>query len=237
MRRGKEGSVLLGLGMLLILAAMLTAGYYLWEDYLAGRAVGENLAGVLAVIDNGTSDGYDAHNTRVDSIYARGLADARPLSSDQEETAVPDYLLDKNMEMPVEIINGIGYIGVLKIPSVDRELPVIAKYKYEDLATSPCRYSGSAYTDDMVICGHSYISHFRPIRNLKNGDAVIFEDVDGNVFNYTVGITEILKPTDVDRATNGEWDLTLFTCTSDSSSRFTVRCMRDGSDVKIMDGA
>lgn len=222
MRRGREGSFLLCAGTLLLCAAMALAGFYLWKDHLAGAAASERLLDVLEVIERGPSDGYDADGYAEDDAFSAGAY----------ANSLPDYMVEKDLEMPVEYIDGIGYIGVLKMPTVDKELPIIAKYKFEDLEISPCRYFGSVYRDNMVICGHSYMSHFRPIRQLKNGDPIIFEDVDGNVFSYTVGITEILKPTDMAKATDGKWDLTLFTCTSDSASRFTVRCLKtDSADI------
>lgn len=138
--------------------------------------------------------------------------------------AVPDYVLDPNMAMPTFSIDSADYIGIVQIPSLGLQLPVAADWSYPQLRTSPCRYSGSAYLDDLVICGHNYSSHFGSLKYLDAGAEVIFTDADGNVFIYEVCLVETMQPTAVDEMTSGEWDLSLFTCTIGGQSRVTVRC-------------
>lgn len=53
---------------------------------------------------------------------------------------------------------------------------------------------------------------------------MIFTDMDGNRFVYQVSGTEVIAPDGVEQMVAGEWDLTLFTCTYNGSSRHTVRC-------------
>ena len=80
----------------------------------------------------------------------------------------------------------------------------------------------------MIIAGHNYRSHFSPIKNLDVGSEVRFIDTEGNVFNYTIGWVDILRPTDVEKLTDSkDWDLTLFTCTYGGGERYTVRCIRE----------
>lgn len=138
--------------------------------------------------------------------------------------AVPDYVLDPNMAMPTFSIDGADYIGIVQIPSLGLQLPVAADWSYPQLRTSPCRYSGSAYLDDLVICGHNYSSHFGSLKYLDAGEEVIFTDADGNVFIYEVCLVETMQPTAITEMTSGQWDLTLFTCTIGGQSRVTVRC-------------
>ena len=56
---------------------------------------------------------------------------------------------------------------------------------------------------------------------------MIFTDVDGNIFRYTVADLEQLEGTDVKEMEAGDWDLTLFTCTLGGQYRVTVRCVRE----------
>lgn len=118
------------------------------------------------------------------------------------------------------------YIGVLSIPALGRELPVISSWDYPGLRVAPCRYTGSAYTDDLVIATHNYASHFGRLRELSQGDSIRFTDTDGNVFDYVVSELEILEPYAVSQMTEGDWDLTLFTCTPGGQYRVTLRCNR-----------
>lgn len=138
----------------------------------------------------------------------------------------PAYELNPDMEMPQTVIDGVAYIGVIEIPAYDIELPVTSEWSYSLLKIAPCRYSGSIYKDNMVIAGHNYRSHFSKIKSMQVGDLVIFTDMDGNEFRYKVDSTEILNPEDVVEMTDSDWDMTLFTCTTDRQHRFALRCER-----------
>lgn len=143
-----------------------------------------------------------------------------------EEVEIPDYILDPNMDMPVQNLDGQDYIAILEIPTLELTLPIISQWSYPGLKISPCRYVGSAYTNDLIIAGHNYRTHFGPLRNLQPGDSVILTDMDGNRFTYEVALVEILEPTAIEEMKSGGWDLSLFTCTLGGQSRVTVRCMR-----------
>lgn len=141
-------------------------------------------------------------------------------------TPAPAYIRNPYIEMPVVIIEGRYYIGVLELPTLGISLPVQTTWSESMLKASPCRYKGSAYTGDMIISGHNYTKHFSGLKNLLPGDEVVFTDANGNVFRYYVLETVIMDGTEVKRMERGsdEWDLTLFTCTYGGRSRLTVRC-------------
>ena len=144
-----------------------------------------------------------------------------------EAPAVPEYLLDAGREMPVQTINGRNYIGVLSIPSLELELPVISQWDYPALKVAPCRYSGSLYQDNLIICAHNYASHFGKLKTLQPGDTVQFTDMDENVVTFRMVERETLGPTDVEGMEAGDWDLTLFTCTVGGQTRVTIRFERE----------
>lgn len=129
-------------------------------------------------------------------------------------------------EMPVAAIDGVDYIGLLTIPALELELPIISLWDEANGLLAPCRYSGSVYGTDFVICGHNYQSHFGRLRQLSLGDQIRFTDVDGNEFLYQVASVETLAPADVEEMTVSGWDLTLFTCTTGAQSRLALRCSR-----------
>lgn len=123
-------------------------------------------------------------------------------------------------------IDGYLYIGYLSIPALGLELPVMSEWDYNRLNIAPCRYSGSTKTDDLVIAAHNFAQHFGGLSGLTGGEQVIFVDMDNVVSTYTVAAVEILAPTAVEEMTNGEYDLSLYTCTYGGRSRVTVRCDR-----------
>ena len=151
----------------------------------------------------------------------------------QQDTSfiqIPDYQLNPEMEMPEVSLPGLeeaGCIGILEIPSINIKLPVLSTWSYSLLKKAPCRYTGSIYLDNMVIAAHNSDAHFKKISNLQEGDIVTFTDAVGNVFTYTVAGIELLQPDEVENMTNGQWPLTLFTCTYGGASRVTVRCEKN----------
>ena len=149
------------------------------------------------------------------------LCDALPT-----EAGEPTTLPDVRREMPVKTIDGRDYIGVLSIPSLELELPVISQWDYPALKVAPCRYSGSLYQDNLIICAHNYASHFGKLKELQPGDIVLFTDMDEHVVTFQVVERETLNPMDTEGMEAGDWDLTLFTCTIGGQTRVTIRLER-----------
>lgn len=139
----------------------------------------------------------------------------------------PEAYKEQRDTMTETVIDGIGYVGVLKIPVLNLELPVISSWSDENGKIAPCRYSGTVFQNDLVLCAHNYRGHFGRLNQLKTGDRVEFHDMDGNAFSYQVQELQTLDGTDVDRIREGDWDLTLFTCTSGGKKRYIVRCVKE----------
>lgn len=142
-----------------------------------------------------------------------------------EYVGVPLEFLDPSaFEMTEVEIDGYFYIGYLSIPAIDLELPIMSDWDYDKLRVAPCRYYGSVMGENLVLMAHNYRSHFGPISRLKEGDSVIFTDMDGIVTEYEVVTQDVLDPYAVEEMTAGDFDLTLFTCTYGGRSRVTVYC-------------
>ena len=213
-----KGRFLILTGLLLVAAALFLAAYNLYDEARAKRSATEIMASLEADIPG------------VLSPEPFEITEETNTAALLEEVEIPDYLMIPVMEMPVENIDGIDYIGVLRIPTLELELPIISEWSYQKLKIAPCRYSGSAYQDDLIIAAHNYNSHFGNLKNLREGDTATFTDMDGNVFTYEMVELEILQPTDIEGMESGEWDLTLFTCTIGGSSRVTARFERVEND-------
>lgn len=206
-KKNRIGNILKGAGLILVTAAVLLLVYNLWD----GHRARESEEAILA-----------------EYLQENKKASESPDASDKEDKQnIPDYLLNPDMDMPEYTLKSLGdvaCIGILEIPALDLEFPVISSWSYSSLRLAPCRYSGSAYKGDLVIAAHNYQSHFGGLRTLPEGSEVFFTDAVGNRFSYYVAVTEALTPWSVDDMTSGEWPLTLFTCTLDSQNRVTVRC-------------
>ena len=129
-----------------------------------------------------------------------------------------------NSKMPTVKVGGYNCIGVLSIPALGLELPVLTDWSYAKLKKAPCLYYGSYYEKDFVIAAHNYKSHFGRLSTLKKGDGVIFTSADGVARYYEVALLETLPKNATEEMITSGFDLSLYTCTLGGGSRVTVRC-------------
>ena len=205
-KKNQIGKIFTITGLLLFAAALALFAYNLWDGYRAEQSREKLLEEYRDKNQNISDEGEQA---------------------EESDGQIPDYQLNPEMEMPeitLEDLDGAACIGVLEIPEIDLKLPVLSEWSYPLLKKAPCRYSGSAYLDNLVIAAHNYRTHFGKLKELENGDEVIFTDAAGNRFEYKVAVVEALTPQSVEDMTSGEWALSLFTCTLDGKNRVTVRC-------------
>jgi sortase A len=205
----------------MIVSSVGLTGYNLYEDRSAEIVSNNTVNKLLEHIDTLNSNANDRNDTSATNKEndSNDESDA-PIS----KPTIPDYLLNPEIEMPTVFIDGEHYIGVLEIPELGLTLPINSEWSYKRLKNTPCRYTGSAYKNNLVIAAHNYNSHFGKLNQLTQGDLVYFTDTDGNKFKYTVDVTETLIPEAVEEMTSGEWALSLFTCTPGGANRVTLRC-------------
>ena len=189
----ESGTAWINLGLLLLTAALFLTAYNQNTSYQAQRIAQTVIAEM----------------------------DAFPAQTDAQQTEPTEFVEDR--EMPVRIIDGRAYIGILSIPALELELPVLNQWNEANLKTAPCRYQGSVYDGSLIICAHNYTSHFGTLKNLREEDTAQFADMDGKVYRYTVVGQETLDGADIAQMEEGDWDLTLFTCTPGGKTRVTVR--------------
>ena len=138
------------------------------------------------------------------------------------EEKQPEQFLPE--EMATVKVDGYECIGILSVPVLDLELPVLTDWSYAKLKKAPCHYYGTYYEKDFVIAAHNYKSHFGRLSKLQAGDIVVFTDVSGTVHYYEVVILETLPKNATKEMITSGFDLSLYTCTLGGGSRVTVRC-------------
>lgn len=190
------------LGILMVLAAAGITASYLRTQAQAGDRAAQVMDTLLQQLP-----------TRPAEAPTEGTASLPPA-----ETLRP---------MAETVIDGVAYIGYVEIPTLGLTLPVISQSTEANLDIAPCRYYGSVFQNNLVIGGHSYARHFGYISSLRYGDAVIFTDVEGNTYRYTVADMERLQPYEGEYLCSGEWELSLYTCTTGGGARIVVRCTQD----------
>lgn len=166
---------------------------------------------------------YDEYNA---GIKSQEVLDTLKENYNEDNLKVVNTITNEIKDMKTTNIDGYDYIGWITIPSLNLELPIMSEYDYTRLNIAPCRYYGSIYTNDLIICAHSYETHFKNIDKLNQNDLIVITDINGNIYKYEVLEIEILNPKEVSKMIDNNFDLTLYTCTNDGLNRITVRCNR-----------
>lgn len=205
--RKSPGILCIVIGGVLLLAALALYGYNRYEDAQAGAEAQVVVQDLEQKLEQTAKQPTDPT-----------AGEASGEGSDSEEMLSP--------ELPVVMLDGYDYIGVISIPAIDIKLPVMSEWSYPKLKISPCREFGSSRTDDLVIAAHNYESHFGKLGSVSVGDNVIFTDMDGVENHYIVQKTDVLQPTDVDAVEHSGYDLVLYTCTYGGKTRIVVFCDR-----------
>ncbi len=206
-----SGKRIFGAILIFIGAAMLCgSGCLLWyndrEDQTALQSVNEKIPIVRAEIE-------------------KRKTDSASLNPEVIDTRIQEMITGETEEAsPTVEIDGNRYIGILSLPEKGYETPIFSDWDMQKLKLSPCRYAGSPATHDFVVAGHNYKSSFGKLHSVSVGESISFTDMDGKIYNYTVGEIEILNPTDVPQMIESNWDLSLYTCTYGGKQRLTVRC-------------
>ena len=214
MRRNVFGTVLIVLGLMSLLGAAGLLGYNMTEEQNAGdssRVVLSTLMDQMPTADT------TPQNTVPDESLPHQTA---------PELQIPNYMLNPGMDLPVRESDGRDYVGILEIPDLELELPILSEWSRSGAKIAPCRYVGTPYQGNLVLCAHNYTSHFGRLNTLKTGAKIYFTDMDGNTFCYEAVAFEILQPNQVEEMRSEQWDLTLFTCTIGGQTRFVVRCLK-----------
>ena len=229
-RKRRPGALLMGLGLLLLLAALAITGYNLLDERRADQSAQARLTEVTEAI-LARREEQPAPAPSGDPRPAQTGVEGETETAAEGETEALAPLTFPSSEMPAAEVDGAWYIGTLEIPVLGLSLPVMSTWSYENLRMAPCRYAGSAYDDSLVIAAHNYRAHFGTLKNLTPGDPVIVTDMDGNRFSYEVAAVEVLEAGDVEDMLSEEWALSLFTCTYGGQTRLTVRCDKTGVEA------
>ena len=149
-----------------------------------------------------------------------------------EESISEEFVREEHVEpiddIPQEMltakVDGYDCIGILSIPVLELELPILTDWSYQKLKIAPCHYYGSYYEENFVIAAHNNKYHFGRLSELQANDFILFTDISGTVYCYKVVLLETLPGNATEEMISSGFDLSLYTCTPGGSNRVTVRC-------------
>ncbi len=208
MTKRSVGSVFLIFGIVMIAAALVLIMMYEKREYEAGHNA-EMLMEEFVHAEKPDSS--------VPIIYP--LPDTETASDDGAADVQPTVI----PEMATADYNGLQMLGVIRIPDCGIELPVLDNWDMTILDYAPCRYSGNIYAGDLIIMGHNYTTHFKPLKKIQPGAKIEFESVDGQVWQFEVDCTDSIHR-DKPELLPSEHELILFTCEEYGVYRFVARC-------------
>lgn len=238
----RTGIFCIALGLCLLAASIGLILYNRWEDKNAASAsrqilqdVQEQLTGIITPdIPSDPTDGGESADGQNEATGDReppaGNIDELPppVSNESGTIYAPETEEDIPEPVPTMPTTKVGYnecIGILSIPVLGLELPILTDWSYEKLKVAPCHYYGSYYEKNFVIAGHNYRAHFKRFPELQQGDLIIFTDVTNTAHYYEVVLLETLAEDATEQMITSGFDLSLYTCTpGGGAGRVTVRC-------------
>ena len=213
------------LGICCLIAAVGLIAYNRWEEETAQSTSQTILQDIRETVPDHTQKEPAPEDPGTD-IPAQ--TPAQPPAEEPVPEEIPEEIPETPVDVPREMlttqVNGHACIGILSIPVLELELPVLTNWSEAKLKLAPCHYFGSCYETDFVIAAHNYRSHFGRLSQLQPKDLILFTDISGTVHGYEVVLLETLPADATEAMITSGFDLSLYTCTPGGASRITVRC-------------
>ncbi len=150
----------------------------------------------------------------------------------QTQTVETEVTIDVPDEQKSVASDGTVYytIGVINIPSINVNYPILSTYSDELLKIAPCKFYGPNPNEvgNLCIAGHNYRNSkfFSKVPDLEEGDIIEITDLSGTTIEYEVYDKYIVDPDELEctsQLTGGKKEVTLITCTDDNKQRYIIK--------------
>lgn len=141
--------------------------------------------------------------------------------------------LQENDNVTAEIneqIQGYKVVGIIKIPKIELEYPILEKTSKETLNLSITKFWGNRINEigNVTLAGHNNLNGtmFGKLKKLEEGDIIELTDIQNVKLNYKVFKTYVIDPNDITcilPEQEGVREITLITCTNGNKNRFIVK--------------
>lgn len=180
------------------------------------------------VITKDTSDFVDNFQGDVTD----GEATEGNSTADTNGTNPLDQIKDANTSSSSstkQTYKGFGVLGTMEIPATNFKYPILEKVTKKSIETAVAFLYGTGINQpgNSVIIGHNYRNglFFSNNKKLNIGDKIYITDTEGTKLTYTIYNKFETTPEDTSfyqRDTGGKPEVTLSTCTDDSSARLII---------------
>lgn len=129
-----------------------------------------------------------------------------------------------------EEIEGYKVVGIINIPKINIEYPILEKTNKESLKLSITKFWGEKINQkgNVVLAGHNNLNNkmFGKIDRLENGDIIELTDSQMVAVEYQVFDKYIIDPNDINcifPIDENTREITLITCTNRDKNRLVVK--------------
>ena len=150
-----------------------------------------------------------------------------------DENTTQDTSFNQSEDSILTTYKGYPVIAKLEIPKIDLETYVISEYSNQALGVSVTKFYGGNPNEvgNFCIAGHNYITDnmFHDLKKLSVGDTFTLIDNNAHEGIYKIYLVETVEPDEtqcLSQKTNGRIEVTLITCTTDSSKRIIVKAVK-----------
>lgn len=136
----------------------------------------------------------------------------------------------ENDEKTITKYKGYDIVGIIEIPKINIEYPIINQTSDETMALSITKFWGNNVNDigNFTMAGHNYFdgTMFSNTNKLNIEDTIKMTDLDGKTIEYKVFDKYIIDPNDVkcvQSMKENTREITLITCINGRNNRLVVK--------------
>ena len=218
MFESKYSKVLTVILVIVIIAVLGLLGFLAY-NYYQNYVISRDTSAFVDDFQGEVADG-EANDTNTTNS-----TDENPLNQLQDSNTSSGSTTQKTYK-------GFGVLGTMEIPATNFKYPVLEKVTKKSIETAVAFLYGVGLNEpgNSVIIGHNYRNNlfFSNNKKLNIGDKIYITDNDGQRLTYTIYNKFETTPEDTSfyqRDTGGVPEVTLSTCTDDSSARLII-CAR-----------
>ena len=137
---------------------------------------------------------------------------------------------DTSIEKIDAELGGYKVIGIIKIPKIDLEYPILETTNVESLNISVTKFWGNDINEigNVTIAGHNTLAGamFGKLKKLEEGDIIELTDKQNITLKYKVFETNVIDPNDISiilPIEEGTREVTLITCENGQTNRRIVK--------------
>ena len=189
--------------------------------------------GILLIIylSEINSNAKEEETTQIVKRTANQVMQNNSVISEESQDSKTNEEIQKT-QIPTEY-KGFSVIAKLEIPKINLETYVLENYSIQALTVSVTKFYGGEPNEigNFCISGHNYVvkNMFHNLKKLDVNDEIFLTDLKNRTYKYRIYKKETVLPKETEclsQITDGKIELTLITCTTDSSKRIILKAVK-----------